>query len=129
MAWLKSLIHSAGPKLANCFQGQWYEVQFLVESFKRDFQAQNIIEGRKSKLLEKKDVSKKSKIPGWTNGIQLQKPELQTYHYPKVVQREAAKHWQLILHCALNYLRFGEIGDFCSDSHKAADTKGLVSTQ
>lgn len=32
-----------------------------------------------------------------SNGIQLQKSELQTYHYPKVVQREDAKHRQLIL--------------------------------
>lgn len=30
---------------------------------------------------------------------------------------------------ALNDLSFEEIGDFCSDSHKAADTKGHISSQ
>lgn len=129
MDWLRSLIYSAGPKLANYFQGQWYELQFLVESFKTNFQAQNITKGRKTKLLEKKDVSKQSKIPGW---VMESSNKSQSSKHIIILRWSGEKLWSTgnwFYTGALNYLSFWEIGDFCSDSHKAADTKGHVSSQ
>lgn len=51
---------------------------FLVESFKRDFQAQNVIKGRKSKLHGKKTYKNKVKFQDeqWNPATKARAPNI-----------------------------------------------------
>lgn len=124
------MIYSDEPKLVNCAsRGTGKKFSCLVESFRRHCQPHKI-KGRKSKLLEKKWI--KPKQNSRRQREMEPSSESQNSKHITVLMGTREKLWSTgnwFYAGASNDHNFGELKDFCSDSHKAFGTKEHVSSQ
>lgn len=124
------MIYSVKPKLVNCVsRDSDKKFSCLVESFRRDCQHQKI-QGRKSKLLEKRCI--KLMQNSQTQWEKEPTSKSQNSKHSTLLKGSRTKLWSTgnwFYAGASTDHNFGELKDFYSDSHKASDTKEHVSSQ